>query len=109
MAKIFNYRAIKKIIDENGPCCVDVDGKMMIPLSNIEFDGYCDMYLTFVPACEYFGMTSMITTDMYASDKRVELFFPKNGTRVDLWDYIVELDITASDIELSLTSWCGYK
>ena len=39
MAKIFNHRAIKKIIDENGPCCVDVDGKMMIPLSNIEFDG----------------------------------------------------------------------
>ena len=103
MAKIFNHQAIKKIVDENGPCCVDVDGKSIIPLSNIEFDRYCAIYLTFVPTCEYSGMTLMITTDVYMSDKRVELFFPKNGTRVDLSDYIIELDITTTEL------WCSYK
>ena len=90
MAKIFNHRVIEKIIDENGPCCVDVDGKMMVPLSNIEFDGYCDMYLTFIPIGEYCGLSTFIDSSVFDSNKKVELFFPRNGKRVNLKDFIIE-------------------
>ena len=88
--KLFNHAAINRLLKRNGPCCVDVDDKSVIPMSNIEMDGYCDMYLTFIPIGEYYGLSMLVDSSVFDSNKKVELFFPRNGTRVNLKDFIIE-------------------
>ena len=88
--KFFNHTELNKLIKQNGPCCVDVNGAMIVPTSNIEMDGYCDLYLTFIPVGKYYGLSIQIDSSVFDSDKKVELVFPKNGTRVNLKDYMIE-------------------